>query len=414
MIAAIDIGTSKVVAVLGRVTANKKIEVIEVATAKSRGVKRGVIYDIDEVVEIVEEVLDDLKQKTEEEVTSVFTNVTGDGLRVLEKHFSISVKNIVTSADIEELDNKNYHHAVGDDEKMVQFFPIYYRTDDKEEVQDPTGKSTRRLDAYYNVLIGRKQSIENLKTCLGHAKLNIKETMVGVIASADAVLTDEEKKEGVLLLDIGAGTTEMAIYVNGVLQHVKVIPFGGNSITNDIKICYDILQKQAEQLKVEFGESVAESISQEDNKDIAVQVNKKEKLIPLKDLSKIVGARMEEILDEVLTDLKEKRLHSKLKAGIVLTGGGATLKNLDALTHQKMGLKVRVGIPNSSADIALFSDLNTPRFSTCVGLLLRGVYHTKKAEKLQLKKEAKNESKGLFSAFKSFVNKNLNVGNDEF
>ncbi len=413
MIVAVEVGTSKVVAVLGKLTANKKVEVVEVATVKSRGVKRGIIYDIDEVIEVLDEVVNDLKQKTEEDIKTVFTNITGDGLRLLEKNASIPINHTVTFNDKEQLDNQNYHHVVGEDEKVVQFFPIYYKTADNEEMQDPIGKSTRRLTAYYNVLIGRKNPINDLKNCFENIDITVKEPLVGIIASADAVLTEEEKKNGVVVLDIGAGTTEMAIYVDGVLQHVKVIPFGGESVTNDIKTCYDILWKQAEQLKIEFGDAVPDNISKENNKDIAFIVNKKERLIPLKDLAKIVNARMDEIMDEAWRDIKSKHLQGKLKAGIVLTGGGAALKNLDVLLHQKMGLKVRLGKPSPSGNIML-GDLTAFRFATSVGMLLQGIHYAKQKEKLQLQKQAKNKGKGFLSSTKSFFSKIMNVDNDEF
>ncbi len=414
---AIDVGTSKVIGALGRVDANERMEVIDVMKVKSSGVKRGVIIDIEEVAENIADILGSFQQqlKDDEDIVSVITNVSGDGLRFLEKKLTIPVQRTVTINKIKELEKQCELDLSDKEEKIVQAFPIYYKTDEKEKVEDPIGEVTSNLEGCYQVLTMRKAPMQQLKRAFDMTGIESPKTVVGAIASADAVLTDEEKQKGVVVVDIGAGTTEMAIYLDGVLKNVKVIPFGGESITNDIKTCYDIWKKYAEQLKTQFGEAVADKINPENNKDIAVKVNNKEKLIPLKDLVRVMEARLHEIFDVVLMEIKNLQLHSKLKAGVVLTGGTAYLKNLDFLVHKKMGLDVRIGVPSSALNIVFCNDLTISSSSTCVGLLLEGLRYSEQEDKKghESKGEAREGLKKLFKGFWSAV-KTFDVNNDKY
>lgn len=230
----------------------------------------------------------------------------------------------------------------------------------------------RRLDGHFNIIIGRTASARNIEKCVREVGLDVEELVLEPLASSLAVLTKEEKEAGVVLVDIGGGTTDVTVYFDGVLKHTSVIPFGGDHVTKDIKEACSVFLRQAEALKVQFGEAVADMTSDDKVVTIPATGGWDEKDISFKFLAQIIQCRMEEIIDSVKFQVESTGLKDKIGAGIVLTGGGGLLTNLDILTQQRTNLDVRIGFPRNSK-VNLEENIDHPMYSTSIGLLLKGM-----------------------------------------
>ena len=244
---------------------------------------------------------------------------------------------------------------------------------DKESgVRNPVGMSGRRLEANFHIVIGKVASAKNIQKCVNRANIAVNALVLEPLASADAVLTTDEKEAGVALVDIGGGTTDIAVFYDGIIRHTAVIPFGGNVITKDIKEGCSILSRQAEQLKVQFGSALGDM--EPENKIVSIKgiSGREPKEISLKTLANIIQARMEEIIEAIIFEIENSGYADRLGAGISLTGGGSMMKNLPQLMNFKTGMDVRVGIPKAFYSSEMVNDASTPIFATGVGLILKG------------------------------------------
>jgi cell division protein FtsA len=375
IIAAIDIGTTKIVAILGELTPESKLNILGMERTVSKGVKRGVIHDIELTIEAINKAVASLKTKTNKEISKVFVGIAGQHIRIVKerkfKYIENSVEEI-TKEDIEQITNENYKHPVEIGEQILHVIPQEFVVDKEVGIKNPLGMAGRRLDGHFNIIIGRTASARNIEKCVKEVGLDVEELVLEPLASSLAVLTKEEKEAGVVLVDIGGGTTDVTVYFDGVLKHTSVIPFGGDNVTRDIKEACSVLLKQAEALKIQFGETVADLASDEKVVTIPATGGWDEKDISFKFLAQIIQCRMEEIIDSVKFQIESTGLQDKIGAGIVLTGGGALLTNLDILTEQRTNLDVKIGFPRNSR-VNLEESIDHPMYSTSIGLLLKGV-----------------------------------------
>ncbi|MCT4603188.1 MAG: cell division protein FtsA [Marinifilum sp.] len=375
IIAAIDIGTTKIVAILGELTPEGKLNILGMERTVSKGVKRGVIHDIELTIEAINKAVASLKTKTNKEISKVFVGIAGQHIRIVKerkfKYIENSVEEI-TKEDIEQITNENYKHPVEIGEQILHVIPQEFVVDKEVGIKNPLGMAGRRLDGHFNIIIGRTASARNIEKCVKEVGLDVEELVLEPLASSLAVLTKEEKEAGVVLVDIGGGTTDVTVYFDGVLKHTSVIPFGGDNVTRDIKEACSVLLKQAEALKIQFGETVADLASDEKVVTIPATGGWDEKDISFKFLAQIIQCRMEEIIDSVKFQIESTGLQDKIGAGIVLTGGGALLTNLDILTEQRTNLDVKIGFPRNSR-VNLEESIDHPMYSTSIGLLLKGV-----------------------------------------
>jgi cell division protein FtsA len=258
-------------------------------------------------------------------------------------------------------------------DKIIHVFPQEFTVDNEQGITDPIGMCGVRLEANFHIITGQITAINNIYRCIEKAGLKVAELTLEPIASADAVLYEEEKQAGVALVDMGGGTTDITIFHDGIIRHTAVIPFGGNVITADIKEGCSVLQSQAEKLKVKFGSAMTEEVY--DNRIITIPGlrGRDHKEISEKNLSRIIQARMEEVLDYVLWEIRRSGYERKLIGGIVYTGGGALLQHVDKLTEYHTGMSCRVGIPNEMLAHGYRENVCSPIFSTAIGLLLRGL-----------------------------------------
>ncbi len=372
IIAAIDIGTTKIVAVVGQKTEDGRLHIVGIEKVPSTGVKRGVVLNIEETVNAIKDVVFNIESKYGIQLHDVYVGIAGQHIKSLQNrgYRYIETNHEITQYDVDQLYKDNFKIPLEAGENILHVFSQDYVVDNENGVKNPIGMSGRRLEGNYHIVLGRIASVNNIEKCINRVGLKLNHMILEPMASARSVLTDEEKEAGVVLVDIGGGTTDVAIFYDGVIQHTAVIPFGGNVVTSDVKEGCAVLQKQAEALKTQFGSALGDL----EREDMVVTIPGIEgwepKEISFKSLAYIIQARMEEIVDYVMYQIECSKLYDKLGAGIVLTGGGSSLKNLPQLVKYRTGLEVRLGTPNKYLAPTNNEETNKPMFSTSVGLLL--------------------------------------------
>ncbi len=378
IVAAIDIGTTKIVTIVGRLNDNKKLEVLGLSRQDSTGVKRGVVQNIDETVASIAQTIDEVEKQSGLKMSEVFVGIAGQHIRSIKNRGYInrnSVNDEITRADIANLINDMYKIPIEIGEEIIHVIPQSFIVDNEPGIKNPVGMLGRRLEANFHIVIGQVTSAKNSEKCVNRCGLDVKSLMLEPLASAAAVLTPDEIEAGVALVDIGGGTTDLAVYYDDVLRHTAVIPFGGNVITKDIKEGCAILQRQAELLKVQYGSALGDLAPADKVVSIPGIAGREPKEISFSNLAYIIQSRMEEILDAVCFEIENSGYMDKLSAGIVVTGGGALLRHLPQLVKFKTGMDVRIGYPNEHLSIDAYSDINHPMYSTAIGLILKGYEH---------------------------------------
>ncbi len=375
LIAALDIGTTKIVAVVGRKNDNGELQVVGIEKVPSTGVKRGVVLNIEETVSAIKDVVFNLESKYGVKLTDVYVGIAGQHIKSLQNrgYRYIETNMEITQFDVDHLFKDNYKIPLEAGENILHVFPQDYVVDNESGVKNPIGMSGRRLEGNYHIVLGRIASVNNIEKCINRVGLKLNQLFLEPMASARAVLTEEEKEAGVVLVDIGGGTTDVAIFYDGMIQHTAVIPFGGNVVTSDVKEGCAVLAKQAESLKTQFGSALGDL----EREDMVVTIPGIEgwepKEISFKSLAYIIQARMEEIIDYVMGQIDNSKLYDKLGAGIVITGGGALLKNISKLVKYRTGLEVRIGYPNKYIKSVDMEEAKMPMYATSLGLLLTAV-----------------------------------------
>ncbi|GAF02660.1 cell division protein FtsA [Saccharicrinis fermentans] len=372
LIAAIDIGTTKIVAVVGRKTEDGRMHIVGIEKVPSTGVKRGVVLNIEETVNAIKDLVFNVEAKYDVKLYEVYVGIAGQHIKSLQNrgYRYIETSHEITQYDVDQLYKDNFKIPLEAGENILHVFAQDYVVDNESGVKNPIGMSGRRLEGNYHIVLGRVASVNNIEKCINRVGLKLNDLILEPMASARSVLTAEEKEAGVVLVDIGGGTTDVAVFYDGVIQHTAVIPFGGNVVTSDVKEGCAVLQKQAESLKTQFGSALGDL----EREDMVVTIPGIEgwepKEISFKSLAYIIQARMEEIVDYVMYQIECSKLYDKLGAGIVITGGGALLKNLPQLVKFRTGLEVRIGIPNKYLVDSQIDEVSKPIYSTSIGLLL--------------------------------------------
>ncbi len=374
-VAAVDIGTTKIVTLIGRKTERNKVEIIDLKSVPSTGVKRGVVLNIDETVNAIQKTVSDVQSTTGIKFSNVFVGIAGQHIRSIRNRGYInrdSYEDQITKEDIDALVNDMYKIPIDAGEEIIHVLPQSFIVDNETGIKYPAGMSGKRLEANFHIVIGQVASARNIEKCITRVGLKNNGLILEPLASAEAVLTDDEKEAGVALVDIGGGTTDIAVYYDDIIRHTAVIPFGGNVVTRDIKEGCSILQRQAEALKIQFGSAIGD-IAQEDKVVTIPGISGREpKEISFKSLAYIIQSRMEEIIEAVLFEIENSGVADKLSAGIVVTGGGAMLRHLPQLIKFKAGMDVRIGLPNEHLAGETRSEYIQPKYATSIGLILKG------------------------------------------
>lgn len=375
IIAAIDIGTTKIVAIVGKKNENNRLEILGMAKTASKGVKRGVVLNIEEVVNAINSIVVDVKEKSGTEFSEVYVGIAGQHIKSIKNRGYInrdSYDHEITKDDIIELIEDMYKIPIDVGEEIIHVLPQSFVVDNETGVKNPIGMSGKRLEANFHIVIGQIASAKNIEKCVNRVGLKINELVLEPLASSAAVLTEDEKEAGVALVDIGGGTTDVAIYYDNIIRHTAVIPFGGNVITSDIKEGCSILHRQAEALKMQYGSALGDIAPDDKVVTIPGISGRDPKEISFKSLAYIIQSRMEEIIDAVLFEIENSGHMEKLSAGIVLTGGGSLLKHLPQLVKYRTGMDVRVGFPNEYLSGEYEESINHPMYATSIGLVIKG------------------------------------------
>ena len=374
-VAAIDIGTTKIVSIVGKKNENDKIEILGLSKAPSNGVKRGVVLNIEETVNAIQKTVEDVQRRSGIAFTDVFVGIAGQHIKSMKSRGYInrdSSDDEIKKEDVFNLTQDMHKIPIDIGEEIIHVIPQNFIVDNETGVKNPIGMCGRRLEANFHIVIGQVASAKNIEKCIRKSGLNVKDLILEPLASSDAVLTDDEKEAGVVLVDIGGGTTDVAVYYDNIIRHTAVIPFGGNVVTRDIKEGCSILQRYAEQLKLQYGSALGDIAPEDKVVSVPGISGREPKEISFKSLAYIIQSRMEEIIDAVNFEIQTSGYADKLSAGVVLTGGGAMLKHLPQLVKFKTAMDVRIGLPNENLSGNSREEINQPMFATSVGLIMRG------------------------------------------
>ncbi len=376
VIVALDIGTTKVCAIAGRKDEHGKIEILGVGKVDSAGVTRGVVSNIEKTVKAIKDAVAAAERNSGEEIKIVHVGIAGQHIKTLQ-HRGILTRdndlNEIDQADIDRLIKDMYKLVLPPGDKILHVIPQEYTIDNEQGITAPIGMSGVRLEANFHIITGQITASNNIYRCIERVGLKVADMTLEPIASAASVLSDEEKEAGVALIDIGGGTTDITIFQEGIIRHTAVIPFGGNVITKDIKEGCTVMEQQAEKLKVKFGSALASEVY--DNRIITIPGLKghEPKEIAEKNLALIVQARVEEILDYVVWEIRRSGYEGKLIGGLVLTGGGSLLANIEKLAAYHTGFSTRIGMPIEHLAHGYTEAVCSPIYATAIGLLIEGI-----------------------------------------
>ena len=400
----LDIGTTKIVAMIGQTNEYNKMKILGVGKSISLGVHRGVVNNITQTIQSIQQAVSEAEELSGIKVDGVTVGIAGQHIRSLQHSDYITRNNseqVIDETDIEKLINQVHKLVMLPGEEIIHVLPQEFKVDGQAEIKEPIGMYGGRLEANFHVVVGQVSSIRNIGRCIKSAGLDLDGITLEPLASANAVLSNEEKEAGVALIDIGGGTTDLAIFKDGIIRHTAVIPFGGNVITEDIKEGCSIIEKQAELLKVKFGSAWPGENKENEIVSIPGLRGRDPKEISLKNLSKIIHARTVEIIEQVYLEIKNyghEEQKKKLIAGIVLTGGGSQLKHLKQLVEYVTGMDTRVGYPNEHLAGDTDKNVTSPLYATAVGLVMDGLSKIEKNTTENLELENSNEEDGVIES----------------
>jgi len=393
IVVGLDIGTTKICAIVGRKNEFGKLEVLGMGKAESEGVIKGIVVNIDKTVMAIEKAVREASDMSGIDVGVVNVGIAGQHIRSSIHHNSMlrdSKDGEITIEDVSRLTEDMYRMVVPSGSEIIHVMPQDYTVDYEEGIKDPVGMSGVRLEADFHVITAQTSAINNINKCVRRGGLEIEDLILEPLSSSLAVLSEEEKEAGVCLIDIGGGTTDVAIFYDNIIRHTAVIPFGGNILTTDIQHGLQVMSKQAEQLKTRFGKAIAEEASPNEIVSIPGIRNRTAKEISVKNLANIIQARMEEIVEMVHTEIISSGFENRLAGGIVITGGGSQLSNLKQLVEYMTGMDTRIGYPNEHLGKSKIEAVKSPMYATAVGLVLSGFRSLDEREERY--KEAKNQT----------------------
>ena len=375
IVVGLDIGTTKIACLVGRKTDHGKIEILGIGKAPSLGVSRGVVSNIEKTVQSIRAAVEEAEAKSGIEIKVVNVGIAGQHIKSLQHRGMItrdSIEEEISQKDVDELIDDMYKLVMMPGEEIIHVLPQEYIVDRQPGIKDPIGMSGVQLEANFHIITGQMAAARNIFKCVHKAGLEVSELILEPLASSSAVISGEEKEAGVALVDIGGGTTDIAIFHDGIIRHTSVIPFGGNVITEDIKEGCTIMQRQAELLKTKFGSAVTQTSQENEVVCIPGLRGRDPKEISVTNLANIINARMSEILEHIYFEIKNSGYEKKLIGGIVVTGGGSQLKHMNQLIEFTTGMDSRVGYPNEHLSSNTNINVTSPLFATGVGLVAKG------------------------------------------
>lgn len=400
IIVGLDIGTTKIAAIVGRKNQYGKIEILGSGKAESIGVNRGVVVNIEKTVQSIALAIKQAEESSQVDIKRLYVGIAGQHIKSLQHRGNIirdSIEDTIAQQDIDLLVEKMHKLVIPPGEEIIHVIPQDFIVDNESGIKDPVGISGVCLEANFHIITGMVTAAKNIHRCVIKTGMEVEDLILEPLASAEAVLGDDEKEAGVALIDIGGGTTDLAVFQDGIIRHTAVIPFGGNIITEDIKEGCSIIRSQAEALKIKFGSALSRENKNEEVVSIPGLRGTPAKEITLKNLASIIQARMEEIIEQVYWEIRNSGFEQKLIAGIVLTGGGSQLKHVKQLTEFLTGMNTRIGYPNEHLAGNMPDELCSPMYSTGIGLVIKGLEHSQKKNRTARKpRESEQKTRGRF------------------
>ena len=414
IIVGLDIGTTKIACLVGRKTDHGKIEILGIGKAPSLGVTRGVVSNIEKTVQSIRAAVYEAESKSGIEIKVVNVGIAGQHIKSLQHRGMItrdSIEEEISQKDVDELIEDMYKLVMMPGEEIIHVLPQEYIVDRQPGIKDPIGMSGVQLEANFHIITGQMAAAKNIFKCVSKAGLEVAELVLEPLASSSAVISNEEKEAGVALVDIGGGTTDIAIFHDGIIRHTAVIPFGGNVITEDIKEGCTIMHRQAELLKTKFGAAVTQTNQENEVVCIPGLRGRDPKEISVMNLANIINARMSEILEHIYYEIKNSGFEKKLIGGIVVTGGGSQLKHMNQLIEFTTGMDSRVGYPNEHLSSNTNINVTSPLFATGVGLVAKGFEKFEllksRNEKINTRMHSQKNKGSFFEKIKTFFDEKV-------
>lgn len=383
-IAAIDLGTTKVVSLIGEQTP-EGVKIIALEETPSKGIMRGEVVNIQNVLDAMTPTFNSVRSSANLDIKDVYVGIAGQNIRCesnSNRRNRSRGEELITEQEIQDMEREMYNSRVTPGEEVLHVLPQYYNVGDHLGQKDPVGMPGGNIEGNYKIFIGRSNSAEHTKSVISRAGLRLKKLILEPVASAKAVLTEDETEIGVAMVDIGGGTTDLLIYHDNIIRHTAVIPFGGNSITEDLRQGCGISLKNAEQLKIQYGSCYSEYVP--DNKNLIIPGigGRDSREVSFKVIANIIEARVAEIFEAVMYEIEKSGYADKLMAGIVLTGGGSALANLCQYVKYMTGYETRIAAPEKCITFDSCEGSFKPSSATAVGLVLKGFeYESKSGDK---------------------------------
>lgn len=375
LIVGLDIGTSKVVAIVGEVTPENVIEVIGIGSHPSRGLKKGVVVNIESTVQSIQRAVEEAELMAGCQIHSVYAGIAGSHIRSLNSHGIVAIRDKeVTTADVERVIDAARAVAIPADQRILHILPQEFIIDNQEGIREPIGMSGVRLEAKVHMVTGAVSAAQNIIKCVRRCGLEVDDIILEQLASSYSVLTDDEKELGVCLVDIGGGTTDMAVFTEGAIRHTAVIPIAGDQVTNDIAVALRTPTQHAEEIKIKYACALAQLTSPDESIEVPSVGERPARRLARQTLVEVVEPRYEELFTLVQAELRRSGFEDLCAAGVVLTGGSAKMEGVVELSEEIFHMPVRLGLPQYVS--GLVDVVKNPIFSTGVGLLLFG-YHNR-------------------------------------
>ncbi|SER30826.1 cell division protein FtsA [Nitrosomonas sp. Nm51] len=403
LIAGLDIGTSKIVAIVAELLPEGGFEIIGLGSHPSRGLKKGVVANIETTVNAIQRALEEVELMADCKINEVFTGIAGSHIKGINSDGMVPIKDKeVTEADVERVMEAAKAVNIPADQQILHILNQEFIIDGQEDVREPVGMSGIRLEVKVHIVTGAVSAAQNIVKCVHRCGLEVRDLILQPLASAMAVLTEDEKDLGVCLVDIGGGTTDIAVFTNGAIRHTAVIPIAGDQITNDIAMALRTPTKNAEDLKCRYGYALRSLADTREMIEVPDVGNRGSRQLSVQTLAEVIEPRAEELYTMVQAELRRSGFEELLSSGIVITGGSASLHGMVELGEEIFHMPVRLGVPNYKG--SLQDVVHTPRYSTGVGLIMTGIEHMKLQQHMRLQGSS---AKQIFSRMKNWFQRNF-------
>lgn len=403
LLVGIDIGTSKVVTLVGEVASDDKLNVIGFGTHPSQGLKRGVVVNIESTVQSIQRSVEDAELMAGCEIFSAYTGIAGSHIRSINSHGIVAIRDQeVSQSDVDRVIDAAKAIAIPADQKILHVLPQEFIIDNQDSIREPVGMSGVRLEAKVHIVTGAVSAAQNIIKCMKRCGLSTSDIVLEQFASSQSILTEDEKELGVCMVDIGGGTSDIAIFTDGAIRHTSVIPIAGDQVTNDIAIALRTPTRNAEEIKITYGCALQDLVDTNQMVDIPTIGDRAGRRLPRRALSEVVEARYEELFTLALNELRRSGLEESIAAGIVLTGGASKIAGAQELAERVFKLPVRIGKPQHISGLP--DIINNPIYATSVGLLVYGFRQRQNQREVTLNQPS---LKSLWSRMKNWFQGNF-------